>query len=337
MKGLVVRNLGNLYQVRVGEKLYVCRLKGNFKLQGIRTTNPIAVGDWVSLEAPLLSGEEQPQKHALFEGDQQPLWIIGIEPRRNYIIRRASNLSKQSHIIGANLDRTLLVVTINYPVTSTTFIDRYLATAEAYGVPALLAFNKIDRYRYGDQLLLEQLVQLYEGIGYPCFRISAKDGSGMEQLRKVLAEGVTLLSGHSGVGKSTLINVLVPDAEMLTQEISEAHNVGVHTTTHSEMILLPSCENVEGEQVTDASQEAYLIDTPGIKGFGTIEFDKQEVGHYFPEIFAQAKQCYYSDCSHTHEPKCAVLEALKRGEIATSRYQSYLSILEEDEVVKYRL
>lgn len=257
-------------------------------------------------------------------GDQL-YWITEIQPRHNYIIRRASNLSKQAHILGANLTRTLLIATISYPITTTIFIDRYLATATAYGVPAVLVFNKVDRYRPEEQQRLRELMALYNGIGVPACAVSATKGEGLDELRGLLNEGITLIAGHSGVGKSTLINALVPRATLATAAISEAHNQGVHTTTSSRMI--PFGEEGRG---------AYLIDTPGIKGFGTIEFEREEVGHYFPEIFRASQHCRYNNCTHTHEPACAVLEAFKAGNIASSRYKSYLSILYEEEEGKYR-
>ncbi|MDO5017229.1 MAG: ribosome small subunit-dependent GTPase A [Porphyromonas sp.] len=314
MTGLVVQNTGSFYQVKIDENLTLtAKLKGNFKLNDTRTTNPIAVGDVVDLEPP----EDR--------DGERVAWITAIHPRRNYIIRRSSNLSKQSHIIGANIDRLLLLVTVNYPFTSTTFIDRYLATAEAYNIEAALVFNKLDRYNDRDLTKLRGLVHLYERLGYPCFEVSAKSGKGMEEVKAYIEEGITLLSGHSGVGKSTFINALVPDAHLRTHEISEIHNTGMHTTTFSEMIPYGEKENT------------YLIDTPGIKGFGTVEFEKEEVGHYFREIFDLSKDCRFNNCTHTHEPGCAVYQALNEGNISKSRYQSYLSILKDQDDSKYRL
>lgn len=312
--GLVVQNTGSFYLVKVGEEHFTCKLKGNFKLNDIVTTNPIAVGDIVDIEIP----EED-------EGEKLIGWITEIHPRKNYIIRRSSNLSKQAHILGANLDRTLLLVTVNYPVTSTTFIDRYLATAEAYRVEAALLFNKVDRYGDREKLKLRELTHLYTEIGYPCFEVSALRGQGLNEVKEYISTGITLLSGHSGVGKSTFVNAIVPEADLRTQEISEVHNMGVHTTTYSEMIPI------------DSSNDAYLIDTPGIKGFGTIEFENEEVGHYFREIFRLSKGCHFGNCTHTHEPNCAVRQALGNGEVAQSRYRSYLSILHDNEEGKYRL
>lgn len=304
-----------MYLVKTDKGDYPCKLKGNFKLNEIRTTNPIAVGDLVEIELP-----EEQEMEAECVG-----WISSICPRKNYIIRRSSNLSKQAHIIGANLDRVLLIVTVNYPVTSTTFIDRFLSTAEAYGVEVGLVFNKVDRYGEREHAEMTVLTEVYESVGYRCFHISARNHEGLSKLHQYISTGVTLVSGHSGVGKSTFINALVPHVHLRTAEISEANNTGVHTTTFSEMIPYG---NHEG---------CYLIDTPGIKGFGTIEFDKETVGHFFPEIFEYSKECHYGDCTHTHEPGCSVLKACRSGHIAPSRYKSYLSILNEEDDGKYRL
>lgn len=314
MTGLVILNRGSLYRVKAQEgKLYDCKLKGSFKINEIETTNPVAVGDIVDFDYPDSLATE-------------PIgWITNIHPRTNYIIRRASKLSKQAHIIGANLSRALLIVTINYPVTSTTFIDRFLATAEAYRVEAALVFNKADRYDNHEQRVLNEWIDLYEGLGYRCFTVSAMQQQGLEPLKEYISAGITLLSGHSGVGKSTFINALVPEAHLRTQEISVSQNVGVHTTSYSEMI--PFGDN----------PDTYLIDTPGVKGFGTIDFETGEVGHYFREIFDLSKECYFNNCTHTHEPKCAVCAGVKRGAIAQSRYKSYLSILKDDDYSKYRL
>ena len=275
-------------------------------MKSIRSTNPVAVGDWVQIE----------------ENKEGTAFITAIEERKNYIIRRASNLSKQSHIIAANIDCAMLIVTVNYPVTTTIFIDRFLATAEAYRVPVKLVFNKIDRYNEEDQAYMEALITLYSTIGYPCLKVCAKNETGLEELRSDLQDRVTLLSGHSGVGKSTLINKLVPGVSLKTGTISEYHNKGMHTTTFSEMIALP--------------QGGYLIDTPGIKGFGTIEMEGAEIAHYFPDIFRFATECKFNNCTHRHEPGCAVLEAVQAHWISESRYKSYLSILEDKNESKYR-
>ena len=307
MKGLVVKNTGSWYTVLTDDgQLIESKAKGNFRLKGIRSTNPVAVGDRVELVA----------------NAEGTAFITAIEDRRNYIIRRSQNLSKQSHIIAANVDQAFLVVTVDFPQTSTTFIDRFLASAEAYRVPVVLVFNKTDLLD-ADLLRYQQMMMaLYENIGYHCVAISAETGEGIETLRPLLQQKITLLSGNSGVGKSTLINRLVPDANLRTAEISDAHNTGQHTTTFSEMISLP-----------DGGR---LIDTPGIKGFGTFDMEPEELTSYFPEIFRFSRDCRFSNCTHTHEPGCAVLQALEDHYIAQSRYQSYLSMMEDKDGSKYR-
>ncbi|MGN0223558.1 MAG: ribosome small subunit-dependent GTPase A [Muribaculaceae bacterium] len=308
MTGLVIRNTGSHYVVALdGGGEVNCKIKGNFRIKGIRTTNPVAVGDRVEVGSP---------------ADDGSAFITAIVPRRNYIIRRASNLSKESHIIAANIDQALLVVTLAHPTTSTTFIDRFLATAEAYNVPAILAINKVDILDDDDRELLEGVQYLYESIGYKTVSISATEGTGVEQLQTMLHGKVTLVSGNSGVGKSTLINCLIPGLNLRTAEISAVHDTGMHTTTFSELFNLP-----DGGQI---------IDTPGIRGFGTIDFDKYEVAHYFPELFAISRDCRFDNCTHTHEPGCAVLAALDDCRIAQSRYASYLSILDDATEGKYR-
>ena len=306
-KGLVIKNTGSWYVVKTEDGRQIeCKVKGNFRLKGIRSTNPIAVGDRVRIVL-------NPEGTA---------FITEIEDRKNYIIRRASNLSKQSHIIAANLDLCMLVVTVNYPETSTIFIDRFLASAEAYRVPVALVFNKTDLYSEDELRYLDGLINLYTHIGYPCFRISALNNKGINEIKEELKGKITLFSGHSGVGKSTLINAILPEANLKTGEISTAHNKGMHTTTFSEMFP------VEGE--------GYIIDTPGIKGFGTFDMKDEEVGHYFKEIFEFSAHCKYGNCTHRHEPGCAVREAVENHYISESRYASYLNILEDKEEGKYR-
>ena len=302
MKGLVIKNTGSWYTVQTDDgQLLDCKVKGNFRLRGIRSTNPVAVGDRVCVS----------------EGN----FITEIEDRRNYIIRKSINLSKQSHIIAANVDQALLVVTVNRPQTNTTFIDRFLASAEAYRVPVVLIFNKTDLLDDDEKHYQQMLIHLYETVGYECRAISAETGDGIDELLPMLQGKITLLSGNSGVGKSTIINRLVPGVNLRTAEISDAHQMGQHTTTFSEMIPL---------------SEGWLIDTPGIKGFGTFDMEPEELTSYFKEIFRFSKDCRFSNCTHTHEPGCAVLQALENYYIAQSRYQSYLSMLNDKEDSKYR-
>ena len=320
MKGLVVRNTGSWYTVRTDDgQLLDWKVKGNFRVKGIRSTNPVAVGDRVEVNSEN--------------------WIVAIEDRRNYIIRKSINLSKQSHILAANVDQAFLIVTVSRPVTSTTFIDRFLASAEAYRVPVVLVFNKTDLLSDDERHYQEAMVNLYETIGYECRQISAETGEGVEELRPLLDGKITLLSGNSGVGKSTLINRLVPGANLRTADISDAHNTGMHTTTFSEMInhspAIPKGDG-DGSAGTPHPRRGYLIDTPGIKGFGTFDMEREELTSYFKEIFEFSKQCRFSDCTHTHEPGCAVLKAVEDHYIAQSRYQSYLSMLDDKDENKYR-
>ena len=308
MHGLVIKNTGSWYTVLTdsGEQ-FDCKVKGAFRLKGIRSTNPVAVGDRVTITPG---------------ADAETAFIDGIEERRNYVIRRASNLSKQSHIIAANVDMAALVVTVAHPETSTTFIDRFLASAEAYRIPVLLIISKTDLYSDAEQERVRRCCTLYRSIGYDVLTCSATEGTGMDEVKAALAGKTTLLSGHSGVGKSTLLNLLVPGAGAKTAEISLAHDSGMHTTTFSQMFFLP-----EGGS---------LIDTPGIKGFGTFDMEPAEVSHYFREIFRTSKDCRFGNCTHTHEPGCAVLNAVAEGRIAESRYSSYLSMLEDKDEDRYR-
>ena len=315
MRGLVIKSTGSSYIVRLDDGLDVeCHIKGNFRIRGIRSTNPVAVGDFVQVQT-------------LADGTN---WIKEIEERRNYIIRRSTNLSKESHILAANIDQVALIVTVNHPVTSTTFIDRFLATCEAYRVPAVLIFNKIDLLSPDELQQLDELRALYENIGYRTLAISAKnlnaEGNNREALNAMLAGQTTLFSGNSGVGKSTLLNALFGREMTRTGKISDAHDKGMHTTTFSEMYFLsPS-----------AARLSAVIDTPGIKGFGSIDMQREEVSHYFREIFRVGQNCRFGNCTHTGEPGCAVQEAVIRGEIAISRFESYMSLLGDCDEAKYR-
>ena len=307
MRGLVIKNTGSWYQVKTDEgNLIECKVRGNFRLKGIRSTNPVAVGDYVFITL----------------NSEGTAFITEIEDRKNYIIRKATNLSKQSHILAANVDQVILIITVALPVTSTVFIDRFLAGAEAYRVPVVLLFNKVDDLNDDEMLYLDKLINLYETIGYQCYRVSAKFGLGLNAIMSALKDKVTLVSGNSGVGKSSFINAILPNLKLRTAEISDIHETGMHTTTFSEMYEIPD--------------GGYLIDTPGIKGFGTFDMEEGEIGHYFKEFFFFSKDCKYGNCTHTHEPGCAVLKAIKEHLISESRYQSYLSMLEDHEEGKYR-
>lgn len=307
MQGQIIKNTGSWYVVRTDDnQLINCKVKGNFRIKGIRTTNPVAVGDIVNL---ILTPDGTG-------------FINAIQTRKNYIIRRASNLSKESHILAANIDCAFLVVSLRQPTTTTTFIDRFLATAEAYNIPATLVFNKCDTWDDDDKELAEAMTYLYESIGYNVIHTSATENIGIDILIAAAKDKVSLFAGNSGVGKSSLINALIPGINLKVGEISDIHQTGTHTTTFSEIHQLP-----EGGQ---------LIDIPGVKGFGTIDFDSAEVSHYFPEIFRISKDCKYNNCTHTHEPGCAVLNAIDEQLISQSRYTSYLSIMEDSNPDKYR-
>lgn len=298
MRGIVTKSTGSWYQVKDDHgNSYECRIKGKFRTHGIKTTNPIAVGDIVDFE---------------LEPGQDSGVITQLEPRRNYIIRRSVNLSKQTQIIGANLDQAILVVTLASPPTSTGFIDRFLVTAEAYSIPAILVFNKLDLFSDEGLEILAEYMDLYENLGYPCYAVSALKGEHIEELRQLLKDKTTLVSGHSGVGKSTLINAIVPGLELKTGIISEWSDKGKHTTTFAEMIDLPF-----GGQ---------LIDTPGIRELGIVDIEPQELSHYYPEMRKLLNQCKFHNCRHINEPGCAVLAGLESGEIEPSRYESYISI-----------
>jgi len=307
VQGTVVKSSGSVYGVRAMDgSLIECRVKGNFRLKGIRSTNPVAVGDHVRYDVR----------------DDGTAYIVEILERKNYIVRKASNLSKQSHILAANLDLCFLIVTISHPATATTFIDRFLAAAEAYRVPVVLVFNKIDIYDSSEREELEYLTALYSSIGYRCLHTSATDNVGIDALKEMMRGKVSLLAGNSGVGKSSLVNAIAPVIAARVGEISRTHDTGMHTTTYTEMF--------------EFMPQSYIVDTPGVKGFGTYDMEVEEISHYFVEFFELSKDCRYGNCTHTHEPGCAVLEALENGRLAPSRYQSYLSMLEDKDEGKYR-
>lgn len=307
MQGVVIKSSGSVYVVRTADGAAIdCRVKGNFRLKGIKSTNPVAVGDVVTFDVRA----------------DGTAYIVEIAERKNYIVRKASNLSKQSHILAANLDLCFLVVTISHPATSTTFIDRFLASAEAYRVPVVLVFNKADLYTPEEVEELNYLRALYGSIGYKCLVTSAEKGEGIDVLKETMRGKVSLLAGNSGVGKSSLVNAVAPQLAAKVGEISKIHDTGMHTTTYTEMF--------------EFMPDSFIVDTPGVKGFGSYAMEKEEIPHYFVEFFELSKDCKYGNCTHTHEPGCAVLAALERGEIAPSRYQSYLSMLDDEEEGKYR-
>ena len=297
-----MRATGSWYEVLHEGEVLRCRMRGKLRLRGVRSTNPVVVGDTVHCEC----------------GEDGEWVIVDIAPRHNYIIRRASNLSKESHIIASNIDRAMLVVTLVEPVTAVEFIDRFLVTCEAYKVPVTILLAKIDLLQESPEMV-EQFHRIYEAAGYEVIDISATQGIGVERVKAMLSGKTTLLSGNSGVGKSTLIGAIDPTIEIRTGEISDSFHKGKHTTTFSTMYR---------------TADGYIIDTPGVKGFGLIDIDDKELWHYFPEMISRAGECKFFNCTHTHEPHCAVIEAVKREEIAFSRYESYLKILDEDD--KYR-
>jgi ribosome biogenesis GTPase len=303
MQGLVIKSTGSWYQVHAEDgEIYDCRIKGKFRIKGIQTTNPIAVGDQVNFELEPNSGNGVIDK---------------LHDRKNYIIRKSINLSKQAQIIAANMDQAFLVVTLASPRTSLGFIDRFLATAEAYRIPAVLIFNKLDLFNDAGLEILEDYKAIYENIGYPCYTVSALEGTNIHIIEDLLKDKTTLFSGHSGVGKSSLINALMPDLDIKTGEVSEASDKGQHTTTFAEMHELPF--------------GGYLIDTPGIRELGIFDIRPEELGHYFVEMRALLNQCKFHNCRHVNEPGCAVIKAVEEGEIDLSRYESYLSIYHGNE------
>jgi len=311
--GVVIKSTGSWYSVKIdSEEIIDCKIKGTFRMKNIRSTNPVAVGDHVNIELAVESNTPASGNHTGI--------ITEILDRKNYIIRKSPNLSKESQILVCNVDHAFLVVTVNFPVTTTTFIDRFLVTAEAYQIPCTLVFNKIDRYNLEQKSRMNMLIELYKEIGYNCIKTSAKENKGLDVLKDMMKNKINVFAGHSGVGKSTLINMMEPSLNLKTDKISDYYQTGKHTTTYSQMYPL----NFGG----------YIVDTPGIKGFGVLDMKKEEIGHYFPEIFKRISKCQYSNCTHTHEPGCEIKKAVKKNEIAESRYNSYLGLLENDE--KYR-
>ncbi|MCL6268098.1 ribosome small subunit-dependent GTPase A [Flagellimonas myxillae] len=305
MQGTVYKSTGSWYTVKSEDTFYECRIKGKFRIKGIKSTNPVAVGDEVVFNLQEI-------------GDETVATIIEIKERKNYIIRKSVNLSKQTHIIAANLDQVFLLVTLNNPPTFTSFIDRFLVTAEAYDIPVVLLFNKMDGYDEDEMVEVEYLVQLYREIGYHCLEIAAKEGTNVDQVKELMLDKTSMFAGHSGVGKSTLVNALEPGLRLKTAEISEQHLQGQHTTTFAEMY--------------DLSFGARIIDTPGIKGFGIVDMEEDEIGDYFPEFFRLKSQCKFNNCLHLDEPKCAIKNGLENDEVSWSRYRSYVQMITgEDE------
>jgi ribosome biogenesis GTPase / thiamine phosphate phosphatase len=311
-KGLVIKSTGSWYIVKDDDGIkFECKIKGNLRIKGLKTTNPVAVGDRVDFDFLQKESWDQQNNIGL---------IYSVDERKNYIIRKSQNLSRQAQVIAANVDQAILIATINYPVTTTTFIDRYLASAEAYRIPVILVFNKTDRYDSLQMEAMHLLTNIYGKIGYQCICTSMVNGYGLDDLRKLIQGKINVFNGHSGVGKSTIINKLQPGLNLKTREISDYHETGKHTTTNSELFELDF--------------GGYIIDTPGLKAFGMLEMESWEISHYFIEIFKISSLCQYNNCSHTHEPECAVKKAVECGEIAVSRYISYLGLLETDS--KYR-
>ncbi len=302
-KGLVFRSTGSWYTVESEGIFYACRIKGKLRLKGIKSTNPVAVGDRVFFEVDQHASEP--------EGT-----IVAIEERQNYIVRKSVNLSKQTHIIASNIDQVFLLITLHNPPTFTAFIDRFLVTAEAYQIPAILVFNKLDTCTPDQEKEIDRLATIYDKVGYKTLKISATDGINLSEIEMMMQDKVSMFSGHSGVGKSTLINALAPDLKLKTAAISEQHQQGIHTTTFAEMFSLP--------------KGMKLIDTPGIKGFGVVDMKLEEIGNYFPEFIALKSDCKFHNCLHQNEPQCAVIDALNNGAVAETRYQNYLQMLEND-------
>lgn len=311
-EGLVIKSTGSRYIVRCGEDVFECRIKGKLRIKGIRTTNPLTVGDIIDFEI----------QNEISEGGLPMGVISALHQRKNYIIRKSVNLSKESHIIASNIDVALIVATINYPATMPAFIDRFLVTAEAYSIPAIVVFNKADLYNEHELDKMEILAKTYRKIGYGSLITSTVTGAGLPELKETIRDKVSVITGISGVGKSSLINTIDPTLYLKTEKISDYHKSGKHTTTFSEMFEL--------------SFGGFIIDTPGIRSFGMIDMKNDDVSHYFPEIFKVSDNCRFNNCTHTHEPGCAVKDAIEKGEISMSRYDSYLSILFEDEEEKYR-
>jgi ribosome biogenesis GTPase / thiamine phosphate phosphatase len=312
LEGLVIKSTGSRYTVRSDDTIFECRIKGKLRIKGIRTTNPFTVGDIVDFEI-----QDENSESGL------PMGVItNLHQRKNYIIRKSVNLSKESHILASNIDLAFIIATMNYPYTSPTFIDRFLVTAEAYSIPSIVVINKVDLYSEEENFKMEQLIEIYRNIGYGCIITSTITGQGMDKFRELIRNKVSVITGISGVGKSTLINFIDPLLHLKTEKISDYHKAGKHTTTFSEMFEL--------------SFGGFIIDTPGIRSFGMIDMKNDDVSHYFPEIFRVSDNCHFNNCTHTHEPGCAVKEAIEIGEISMSRYNSYLSILFEDDEEKYR-